>query len=322
MEKLRLVLKKALAEGASQAMLRVGEEGTMILQAGRKVPLTEFGVVEQAWIEGLYKALFPREGLALRSEQLVRSQFNIVNVGKVNVIADPRAPKTLHLFFPPKGELLSQEFWNSLVGSTKPGETHATPGRQASEGTKIGAATGLTSGPGASTISNAVKAETTTIKSPGDLTTSFQALVPIPDPVIENRSNLALILSNDSYIMAKAKAVLEGMKFFSFSLDDRLLFNSIMDRLNPQMIYIDETVPNFQGILKKLYDLSTEKRVQMTIILLSKTYKSSDTKVAFAFSVDAIANREDLEDLKNLTTKTHNSRIATFQSWLDLSTKV
>jgi hypothetical protein len=157
MEKLKLVLKKVLSEGASQVSLRIGDQVKIIVKHGQVIALPEFGAVDLPWIEGLYKALFPREGLALKSEQLVRSQFNIVNVGKVNAIADPRGVnKTLHLFFPPSGDMASDNFWISL--STPKNPLSPPPPPQTS--------TVLSGGPGPKTVSDAIRVDKSTAGTP------------------------------------------------------------------------------------------------------------------------------------------------------------
>lgn len=340
MDKLKLILKKALAQGANQGTIRVGEQCKLIIPPALSVSLVEFGIADEAWIDGLYKALFPREGLAIRSEQLVRSQFSIVNVGTVFVIADPRSPKTLHLFFPPNGELLSKNFWISLVGSSKtntasvpstppPPPPEAPRAREkiptpppdplADAPTQVADAVGM----GASTAAKAVKPESTTTRQKSTtLSATSHHEVEVPNVLGENKSKLALIVSSDQNLTAKTKPIVEKMELFAFPVEDYKLFFNILDRFYPKLIFLDENVANYQDILKKVYDLPTEKRAQTTVILLGKSARFNDTKAAFANSVDGIMNRGELEELEAYTHRIHSGRQTFFQSWLDLSSKV
>lgn len=338
MEKLKLVLKKVLLEGASQATFRIGEPVKITVQKVRVVPVPEFGLVDQAWIDGLYKTLFPREGLALLSEQLVRSQFNIVNVGKVNAIADPRPPKTLYLFFPPNGDVISQDVWVSISPAAKEAAPPPPPPPlQIPVPPPVEAATTISTAPpvtaGASTISGAIKAEASnTQQAPArdvtqmwqmvDATSSLQAPVIIPDEVQANKAHLALLVSSDAPIVAKLKASLEAMKLYAYASDnDSIVFN-ILDRVMPKFVVLDEKNPKFEIILKKIYDMEMSKRSQVTVLMLSKSFSMGNTKAAFAFSVDGIANRENLAGIEEYIERIHANRFETFQAWSELFTKV
>ena len=336
MEKLKLILKRALAEGAVQALLKIGEAVSMTVQQGKTLTLNDYGIVDTAWIEELYKALFPREGLALKSEQLVRSQFNIVNFGQVYVIADPRPPrKALHLFFPPGGDLRSQDLWIQLMGkATLQEPAQAAPQEKTSilnPNELEGAAPPPppsppppppSGAPGATTAAQAVRAESTQTRMKTEEGTGFlKAQVVFPPEVNENRNKLALILSTDAAVIAKAKSVAEMTGYYPFVVDEKILFLGIMDRLLPKLVFLDEATPNFQVFLKKLYDMEIDKRSQCTIMMLAKTYATGDTKFAFSYSVNGIVNRSALDDLLEQTLKAQTAHIGTYKDWLALATK-
>ena len=346
MEKLKLILKKALAESAVQVTLRVGQEGEMVFGHSKTARLADFGMADLAWLEGLYKALFPREGLALRAGDLVRGQFSIVNVGKVYLIADPHPPKALYLFFPPSGDLLSQEFMNGLKATYAPPVVEAPPlpppAPLAEQGMDIFAegptvvatmssemkavspspappqATAAQTIPPQSTLSRAVKPEYTTRAMPG---TKVNESIPPPAEVIEHKTRLALIVSQVTDIISQARSVAEHFKLFAFPVSSRGIFTSIMDRFEPHIIFLDDSATDFQDILKRLYDSELDKRLNMTVVLLSKTFRSQDTKAAFTMSVDVIANHNDVQNLQAIVSDAHTQRQATVQSWNEVKAK-
>lgn len=329
MDKLKLLLKKVLAEGASFATLRIGDQTKITVKMGRVIPLPEFPV-DAAWIDALYKALFPREGLALLAEQLVRSQFNIVNVGKVNAIADPRAPKTLYLFFPPNGEALAQEQWANL--SPKKEEPQGAMKVQLEP--VVDATTQITppaGGPGPSTISKALKADGTQAAAPEEATQAWQVVdatrsvdapVNLPVEVLTNRNNLALIISADSTVLAKAKEGTDHFKLFGFVTENDAIVYNVLDRFQPKLIILDEKTGKFETILKKIYDMDMGKRAQLTVLLLSKIFNTGDNKAIFAYSVDGIMSRDKLEGMKEYLVSIDTARKVAFQAWMDMSTKV
>ena len=340
MEKLKLLLKKVLSEGASQAILKMGEQAKIVVQQGRVVQIPDFGAVDQAWIDELYKALFPREGLALLSQQLVRSQFNIVNVGKVNAIADPRAPKTLYLFFPPNGDALSQDQWAALSPPAK--QVDVTPPPPPPEPATL--ISNPPSAAGSSTISQAIKGGTsptqaaqpnppaatnadgapavTQIWQVIDATGSVKPQIDVPNEVQTNKDHLALLISSDQAVIAKLKAAAEALKLFPFITDNDAVCYSVLDRVHPKLIVLDEKIAKFEAVLKKIYDMEMEKRSQVTALLLSKTFATGDTKVAFAYSVDGVMNRERMDGLELYIRKIDANRKTTFQAWADHARKV
>jgi hypothetical protein len=335
MEKLKLILKKSLADGATQAILRVGQEPQMVVQHERTIPLKEFGTVDATWLESLYKGLFPREGLALRAEQPVRSQFNIVNVGKVHAIADPHSPKSLYLFFPPKGEFLSQDFWMNLSAPAKQGsapkampqaEFKAPPVevRAPTEAPPDAATVVSQVNPAiaASMVSKAVRPEATSTQSPKEHTVLSPSGVTLPEDVLKNKNALAILISDDAQLSSQAKEIGDSLQLFLMTLHDIQMFSSILDTVTPHLIFLDERISKFQDYLKKIYDLNLEKRCHMTVVLISANYRAEDTKTTFALSVDGIVSVSSLQNLSTLSKSYDDQRKSLFKAWLELVSKV
>ncbi len=323
MDQLKALLKKALAESAMRATLRVGEVGELLFSQTRSTPLDEFGIVDEAWIDALYKALFPREGLALRAGDLVRSNFSIVNVGKVYLIADPRSTKTLHLFFPPSGELLSNEYFQQLKDAEKVA-TNTEPAATISPDADMFASNESTSNApsaDATVVHGATVGETpippTSGHSRPDLAMALTGVgrVPLPLDVVENKTRLALIVSDNESLITHARAVAERLEYYAYVIKARAMFELIFESYDPKMIFLDDGVGEFSEILKHVYDSDLDKRLTMTVVLLSKSAKSKDSKMAFAMSVDVIANHNEGENLSNIVLDAHRQRIATIQPW-------
>ncbi len=335
MEKLKVVLKRALGDGATQVNLRTGEKATMLLKY-QSIALPEFGKIEQSWIEGLYKTLFPRDGLAILSQQVLRSHFSIVNVGKVHVVADPRPPKSLYLFFPPNGEFLSQDYVVSLTStSTIQAPPPPPPPPQASQAqTKTVQAP--PSAPSESDAATTQVYKTSTVQAQATKPTSAtkptmatqtrtqfsSTSASLPDEIFENKNKLGLIFTNNTSIVPQIKIVFSSMQVHPFSSEDAEQCMNIIERVTPSLVFIDDSHPKFSQVFKMLYDLDISRRSLMTLLMLSKTYKSRDSKSAFVTSVDGIVNVENLHELESIADKAHKERTEIFRIWLDLASKI
>lgn len=319
MEQLKLILKNALSQGAIRVSIKAGEEVKLTLQHDKIVSLKEFGNIESTWLENLYKSLFPRDGLAIRAEQPVRSQFSIVNLGKVNAIGDPRTPKSLYLFFPPTGDLASQDFWIGLTTKQGPAKVESAPTQIMEQATQVvppPARSAALDHAAPSTPSGA-----TTVRAPIGQT-GLHILKDIPADVMKNKEMLSLAISDDASLVEKMKSVAASLKLYGHQTQSLDLLNTVLDRMPPKLIFLDEKINGFHEYLKRLYDLIIEKRGQMTIILISSTLRTDDNKAAFANSVDGIVHTDSLNQLEELTIKFNNTRLNFFEKWVTLMSKM
>lgn len=317
MDQLKQILKKGLEKKASHLRIRVGEE-VQLMQGDKPIEaISDLGILEVTVIEALYKALFPRDGLAILSEQIVKSQFNIVNVGKITAIAEPKAPKSLHLLFPPDGETLGQELYLRLTKA--PGEDSLEDfSDQATQISEVKAAP--LADP--SVVSKAVKAEATNTQSGVVEAAKTYQIVKIPEEVSENNETLALVVSSDTSMFSGLSNFIQKHQLHGFQVQAIDLFSSILNSVSPHVIFLDEKISNFKAYHRLVYDLAIETRSSITVILISETRTSGDSKAAFSMSVDGIIAPGSYEASESYLNRVHKERVDTFSLWKKLMSQI
>lgn len=330
MEKLKLILKKAIEMSASEVILEEEKEGEAKLVNGSKAKLSEFGKLEKKWLEELHLSFFAKNADALRKGEPQRGQLNIVKVGMIYLVAKSSSPKALTLFFPPTGEAHSQALLTRLNAAAHPAPKATSPGTkteskpvQSSPSSAAHTQSVSNTQPVAGTNHETMFAEPpkTQAQAPTQaqkIAAASAASIVLDQAVLENASKLGLVVSTNPSVLSQAQTTFEELQLFTYKVNDEDVFDGINDRFVPQCIILDEEVPFFQKVLKRVYDMGIEKRLHTTVVMLSKVHRSDNMKLAFSFSVDLIVNIAELQNLSTLLAKSHSSRQYGVQTWLDL----
>ncbi|MBP6218790.1 MAG: hypothetical protein KA436_09405 [Oligoflexales bacterium] len=417
MEKFKPLLKQAIAQSASQIVLKESLEPEFTLANNQNLSVPEFGKIEKSWLQKICLTLVPKWGQRLPSETFTKGEFNLVNVGKINLIAGWGPQQSLYLFLPGAGDKVSEAVWtqlhtkpqvvapasnfsDSLDGATIVAERtieqlptiqkepvlplHSSSFAESDGATMVAARTieqlptKLKEPIPSSTLDpdmlRSILDETPNPEPHPDLASTISQIAPdpvtmpppspspvelhpIPGPVnplpvqaaatpqepsiiqvhatvssavasvitapvspppaepvrVESPSRdmerfqmvsksgslLALVLSQDAGQNDKLSSSLVSCGYQAQIILQSFDFLRLLDRSSANLLIIDEKADGFPVCFKRLYDMATEQRSQVQVILLSEKYKTGDTQAAFYQSVDFILNRTDFEGLKS-----------------------
>ena len=143
MDTFKKALKIALGRGAFRLKFVADQSPVMSAASGNTEPLPD-EILSRDEFEQLYTAFFPSEEdqQKIREGLSVQGALNVVNVGEMHLIAEPRAG-TLKLFIPPHGTTMFRKTWKKIQ-DTEPDRGMSSPAFTspglASEGTYPNAA--------------------------------------------------------------------------------------------------------------------------------------------------------------------------------------